>query len=409
MKKTGAELYGQNAALDRAVTRINDHNKISKSQKKKIVEFYRFCVADGLSPARTMRYLSDMPRLSEFLKKDFEKATKNDFINVINLLEKTKLAPRTKLDFKSTIKKFYKWMNGGEEYPESVRWIKTGEKKKNHKLPEDLITEDEVRKLIDACNHSRDRAIIIFLWESGCRVGELLTMKIKNVIFEDSYIRVMLNGKTGMRRVPLIDSTQYIAEWLNDHPSKNDPEAPLWVGIGSAAFNKQLEYGALRKMLIEIGMKSEIKKGVNPHNFRHSRATFLANKLTEAQLKQYLGWEADSDMPAIYVHLSGRDVDDAIMEMRGLKKKQDVTETPLAPKKCIRCSFINKSSSKFCNRCGAVLDVQTAVAMQNEIEKVDEQLAKLLEDDKVQAFLVARMKEMGFSKQNLSGKAPVPA
>ncbi len=385
--------YGKR--LERKITSIKEDKELSTHNRKKILEFQNHCIADGIGNARVLRYLNDLPKLAILLKKDFEKATKKDIENVLAAMEKEPLAPRTKLDFKVTVKKFYKWLNGGEEYPESVRWVKTGEKRNNNKLPEDLLTEEEVKKMILITNHPRDRAIISVLWESGCRIGELIHIQIKHIVFEDLVTRVMLNGKTGMRRVPLIDSTPYLAEWINNHPFKDDPEAPLWVGIGAVGRDKILEYASIRKMLTQTAKKAGIKKKVNPHNFRHSRATMLAKNLTEAQMNQYMGWVKGSDMPATYVHLSGRDVDEAILKLRGMKPKEDKIESTLAPKKCPRCGLSNKATGKFCSRCGGILDIQTAVSMQEEIKRRDEKFSKLLQDEETQKYLVKKMMELG--------------
>ena len=389
------DIYKYGERLERKISQIEKDKEISAHNRKKILEFQNHCIAQGIGKARVLRYLNDLPKLAKLLKKNFEKVTKMDIENVLTAMEKTPLSPRTKLDFKVTVKKYYKWLNGGEEYPESVRWVKTGEKRNNNKLPEDLLTEEDVKKMIQATNHPRDRAIISVLWESGCRVGELIHVQIKHIVFEDLVTRVMLNGKTGMRRVPLIDSTPYLAEWINNHPQKDDPEAPLWVGIGTVGRDRLLEYAAIRKMLTQIAKKAVIKKKVNPHNFRHSRATLLANNLTEAHMNQYLGWVRGSDMPATYVHLSGRDVDEAILKLRGMEPKEDKIESTLAPKKCSRCGLTNTATGKFCSRCGGVLDIQTAVTMQEEIKEMDEKFSKLLQDEETQRFLIKKMVELG--------------
>lgn len=57
---------------------------------------------------------------------------------------------------------------------------------------------------------------------------------------------------------------------------------------------------------------------MNPHAFRPASATHLANILTEAQMKEFIGWIQDSDMASVYVHLSGRDVDRAILKLYGM-------------------------------------------------------------------------------------------
>jgi integrase/recombinase XerD len=389
-------LYNLKERLKRKIAQIEKQDNVSSHNRDKIIEFRKFCFINGIGVARTLRYLHDLPKLATFLGKDFEDAEKKDIERVIHAMESTDYSVRTKLDFKASVKRFYKWLNGNEEYPECVRWIKTGSKRNNDTLPEELLTEDEVKNLIRACQNPRDRSVIAVLWESGCRVGELLTLQIKHVSFEENLTRITVHGKTGSRRVPLIDSTPYLAEWLENHSMREEPEAPLWVGIGTVGRNKRFEYAAMRKMLQSVARKANIKKKVNPHNFRHSRATMLANHLTEAQMNQYFGWVTGSDMPSTYVHLSGRDVDDAILKMRGLSKpKEEEVESSLAPKKCPRCDLTNKATGKFCMRCGAILDVQTAVAMQDEIKNLDEKFSILLQDGDVQKLLIKKMIEHG--------------
>jgi len=400
MRTEGAEvdIYDLPGKLKRKMASIRKAEDISARNRSKILEFERYCRASGIGFARTLRYLHDLPRLAQMIGKDLEKATKADMERVLRAFEDTDYSPRTKLDFKVTVKRFYKWLNGGEEYPESVRWIKTGAKLNNEKIPDALLTEEDVKKMIGACHNSRDRALLSALWESGCRVSELLTSNVGQVTIEETITRITVHGKTGMRRVPLLDSTPYLVEWLDDHPFKDEPSAPLWVGIGNPGRGKRLEYGALRKMLREIARRAGIKKDVNPHNFRHSRATFLAKHLTEAQMNQYFGWVRGSDMPATYVHLSGRDIDESILKMRGLlKPNEDVVESSLAPVPCPRCKLINKATGKFCMRCGAVLDIGTAVTMQDKVRELDEKFSRLLSDRSVQEFLVRKLGELGIA------------
>jgi hypothetical protein len=47
----------------------------------------------------------------------------------------------------------------------------------------------------------------------------------------------------------------------------------------------------------------------------------MANYLTEAQMNAYFGWVQGSGMPSVYVHLSGRDIDDAILKANGVIEK----------------------------------------------------------------------------------------
>jgi integrase/recombinase XerD len=111
-------------------------------------------------------------------------------------------------------------------------------------------------------------------------------------------------GKTGGRRVRVIFSAKALAQWMNHHPAAEDLDAPLWTNFESVGSVLRLEYSACRKMFNEAAKRCHIKKRVNPHSFRHARASTLANVLTEAQMNEYLGWIPVSRMPAAYVHLS---------------------------------------------------------------------------------------------------------
>jgi integrase/recombinase XerD len=82
-----------------------------------------------------------------------------------------------------------------------------------------------------------------------------------------------------------------------------------------------MQYGAIRMQLTKISRKAGITKKIHPHLFRHSRATYMANYLTEAQMNAYFGWIQGSDMPSICVHLSGRDIDDAVLKANGIIEK----------------------------------------------------------------------------------------
>lgn len=230
----------------------------------------------------------------------------------------------TKHDYKVTIKRFYKWLKGNDEtYPEEVKWIKTTLKENQIVLPEDLLTEDEVKTLVDVALSPRDKAFIITLCESGARIGEVGSMHINDVTFEERYTALRLRGKTGSRRVIVVAATPYLNMWLQNHPQRNDPDAPLWINLSTVNRFKPLSYPALAKILRVAVERSGITKKVTPHKLRHSRATFLASRITESQMNEIFGWNQGSDMPSIYVHLSGRDVDDAILGVYGLKKTEE--------------------------------------------------------------------------------------
>jgi integrase len=64
-----------------------------------------------------------------------------------------------------------------------VRWIKINVRNANNKLPEDILTFEEVQKIAQTAYTKRGKAFVITLFESGARIGEILPLKIKDLEF----------------------------------------------------------------------------------------------------------------------------------------------------------------------------------------------------------------------------------
>jgi len=156
---------------------------------------------------------------------------------------------------------------------------------------------------------------------------------------------------------------------LTFHPFRDDPEAPLWVSTGSRRNARRnfertgellsLNANSIRCILQDLGKRAGVRKKLNPHAFRHARATVLAKHLKESELRAYMGWTPGSSMPGIYVHLSGRDTDAAILAAYGVSTP-DSSRMLSRPKACPACGASNPNGSRMCLRCGQPLDMETA-------------------------------------------------
>jgi len=200
----------------------------------------------------------------------------------------------------------------------------------------------------------------------------LLPLKMKNIQFDETRAILLVDGKTGSRRVRIISSSPALATWLEHHPFKDNPEAFVWIDMGTRNRYGMMSYAAVAEMLRKLARKAGVNKRVNPHSFRHARATHLASNLTEAQMKEYFGWVQGSEMAATYVHLSGRDVDNALLKMHGLAKDEDSQENILKIQVCPRCKEKNDAVSHFCRRCGSPLELKVALDLEEKKKEKDE-------------------------------------
>ena len=102
--------------------------------------------------------------------------------------------------------------------------------------------------------------------------------------------------------------------------------------------------------------KAGLKKLVYPHLFRHTVATMLSKKWPPHMISQYLGWELGSEMPSIYIHLSGKDLDRVIYKLQGLEVEEEEEEKGVL--KCRRCGKVVPKEFRFCPHCGTLLRLE---------------------------------------------------
>lgn len=389
------DIHHRTRQMETALNRLKNNQEVSEQNKKLILSFREACIAQGLCTDRVLFYMEKLRIMTYYLKKDYDKATKSDIMNVILTVEKRNISPSTKQGYRVTLKKFYKWLNGGEIYPEAVSWIKTNIKRSSKILPNNLITMGEVMKMIDNAKYFRDKAIIMTLYESGFRIGELLNMKMGDLEYTPHGVKVNVMGKTGSRRVLLISSMPYICNWVSNHPDKNNPDAYVWTTLRfDKKKGKELNYPAVARMLEIIADRCGITKKVNPHSFRHARATAMASKMTECQMNAYFGWVQGSGMPATYVHLSGRDMDNTILAMHGLAKEEEIKKE-FNTKLCPRCELVNPNNIDICRRCGMILDEKKAMEEENK----EKEVLGLLNNPKIITQLLELLKERAIKNE----------
>lgn len=276
------------------------------------------------------------------------------------------------------------------EYPPEVAWISIGIPLKDRKMPDELISEEEAKAIIRAGDNVRDKALISVLADSGARISEIGLMKIKHISFETHGARLSITGKTGARKILVISSAPYLQNWINQHPYNNNPEAFLW-------FNPQgqvLTYARIAAILKKAANKAGIQKKVHPHLLRHSRATQLAKVMSEAALKQYFGWTQGSKMAAIYVHMSGKDTDDAILRANGIELAPRPQEQSLKSLTCQRCGTINEMTNRFCKTCSFPLnenEAQMVLTNDSKQNQVAELMTALLKDPEVLQVLAKKL------------------
>jgi integrase/recombinase XerD len=376
---------------------------------EKVLAFDADLAARSYSLARRLKYLEILRTVGIALGKPFEAATRADLMNLVATLETKPYSVWTKHTYRVILKRFWKWLKGNDTfYPPEVEWIRANVPRNKLPLPraDDLLTEDEIRRMLDSARHPRNKAFLGVLWETGGRISEIGNLERPDVRFDKYGAVLNLTGKTGTRPVRIVQSAPLIAAWLSLHPDQN-PKAKVWVSTAYKNRGQALQYNALRNIIIEISRAARIQKRVNPHSFRHGRASHLANHLTEFQMNQHFGWVQGSSMPSTYVHLSGRETDSALLRLSGITMDDRKHEqSPLKPQVCPRCELINSADSQFCRKCGAGFSVQAVMTADERMHVAEDSLAIALRNPDVRKAIQVVLSRVASTQE--TPRIPIP-
>jgi hypothetical protein len=188
------------------------------------------------------------------------------------------------------------------------------------------------------------------------------------------YAEALVNGKTGSRPIPLIDSIPYLKDYMDhEHPQPGNPNAPLICGTGKGLgrhinpirinlIYREFKIRIFPKLLESPNVLPEdkqrirelLKKPWNPYIRRHSALTEKSTILKEHVLRQHAGWSGSSQMHLKYLHYFGNESNESLLEAYGIIDK-GIQLDQLRPKQCPNCNEPNKLDCKFCANCRMVL------------------------------------------------------
>ncbi len=382
---------------------IHDYAKRLASAKRRLAQlpdaelhlnFIAHLEAIGQSTGRAAKYANHICALTKRCPLQATSATRADVEKVIAWINTQPYKSSTKADLRRVVKKLVQYAKVGRcdksaPTPPEAAWIVIGKSDKDSRVkPEALITPEELNAMINATQNERDRALVTVLFEAALRPGELLTMCVGSVQFSADYCIITVNGKTGIKRIPLVVSTKPLLDWLSKHPRSKDADAPLWASLGNNSKGDCVSYYYMRKMLKTVGKRADLKKDIWPYVFRHSCLTAMAKVFTESKLELYAGWVQGSKMTRRYVHFSARDLEEAVLELHGLAKK-DEAKRAFRLEECPRCREKNQPESVRCSYCGFILDrtlaeeleqktAERELEVQARLQKLEQTITALL-------------------------------
>lgn len=174
-----------------------------------------------------------------------------------------------------------------------------------------VITETEWAQLLGSSASFRTKTLLVTLFDSGMRASEFCALNVGSLRFlDENRVRIRIPDdagylKTGPREICISQATGRLRQLLRIHRDGGNPEAPLFYSQSPKSLGRRLEYWGLSSAL-KNACKTAGTRRLNPHLFRHSRATAMADSeaVNEPMMRMFFGWSARSCMPTRYIHMS---------------------------------------------------------------------------------------------------------
>lgn len=133
------------------------------------------------------------------------------------------------------------------------------------------FSDEELLQIKEACKDNlRDLALINFLYSTGCRISETISVNIKDIDFDKKQLIVL--GKGNKERIVYLTDTccSVLKEYID---SRKDKEEALFISYKRTRLTQSGARNALRRLEYKSGVEN-----IHPHRFRRTLATNLLNK-----------------------------------------------------------------------------------------------------------------------------------
>lgn len=231
-------------------------------------------------------------------------------------LSKQKFSERSQARWISSIKAFFRYLVE-DEVREDNPTVLLESPKLGLYLP-DTLSFDDVNRILKAINTStdlgrRNQCMIEVLYGCGLRVSELIDLKISNINFKESYLKVEGKGDKS-RFVPLATYTSklikdYISEIRSKYKINKKCEDILFLNSRGSAMSRVIVFIIIK----ELTEKAGINKKISPHTFRHSFATHLLQNGADLRYIQEMLGHSSITTTEIYTHLKNEELREVIL------------------------------------------------------------------------------------------------
>lgn len=264
------------------------------------IEIYLACKKlDGLAESTLYNYKLHLTRFAKVVRKNIEDITTMDIRMYLAMYQEAKKIQNTSLGNEINIlKSFFGWMVDQEYLIKNPS--KAIKETKTPKRMRKALDQEELERLRDACQTTRQRCILEVLFSTGCRLSELVDINISDINWSNMSLKVI--GKGDAERIVYLSpkAKLYIQKYVADYQSPGRDDA---LFLSSKYPYSRLKNRAVEIEIHNIQQQAGFKKSIYPHLIRHTMATLaLKSGASLTTIQKILG-HTDPATTEIYAEI----------------------------------------------------------------------------------------------------------
>jgi integrase/recombinase XerD len=250
-------------------------------ENEEIISSFLVWLKGAHSPATVLSYNYALNSLKKYLVENrlvLKTCTLDDLTRYLQWMENKGLKSGTRNLYVTALKTLWQWLYRQKMVDFADDLIPSPPAVDKTSYP--FLEPQEFRSLMDGCgellpSEIRNKAIISFLYATGLRLGELLSLNVADLNMDERKALVCtFKRKNHKREVYWDEETHgYLKRWLDVRlqmlvRAGLGCEA-LWISLDTAKKPCRVTKGAIERMIRELREKVGMEKKITPHSFRH--------------------------------------------------------------------------------------------------------------------------------------------